>query len=107
MRKTLKKYAFKNQHTQLGFINLGVSEPSHLFSFSYISYPTCIQNNWTEEMHRLAHVQTRCVLKNSIRNARTPQPGERVFNTMRYRSRKTVHRLGHFKCSVIVQIMFK
>ena len=45
--------------------------------------------------------------ENSIRDARTPQPGEIVFNTMRYRSSETVHRLGYFQSSVSVQIMFK
>ena len=47
--------------------------------------------------------------KNSIRDARTPQPEDIVFNTMRYRSNETVQRLGHFQCSVSyikVQIMF-
>ena len=39
-------------------------------------------------------------IKNSIRDARTPQPGEIVFNTMRYRSSETVQRLGYFKSSV-------
>ena len=42
--------------------------------------------------------------KNSIRDARTTQT---VFNTMRYRSSETVHRLGYFQKSVSVQIMFK
>ena len=45
--------------------------------------------------------------KNSIRDARTPQPGKIVYNTMRYRSSETVHRLGYFQSSVSVQIMFK
>ena len=45
--------------------------------------------------------------KNSTRDARTPQPGEMVFNTMRYRSSETVHRLGYLQNSVSVQIMFK
>ena len=45
--------------------------------------------------------------KNSIRDARTPQPGEIVFNTMRYRNCEPVHRLGYFQRSVSVQIMFK
>ena len=45
--------------------------------------------------------------KNSIRDARTPQPKETVFNTMRYRSSETVHRMGYFQSSVSVQIMFK
>ena len=47
--------------------------------------------------------------KNSIRDARTPQPGEVVFNTMRYRSRETVQRSGYFQSSVSykkVQMMF-
>ena len=47
------------------------------------------------------------VVENSIRDARTPQPGKIVFNTMRYRSSETVHRLGYFQSSVSVQIMFK
>ena len=46
-------------------------------------------------------------LKNSIRDAHTPQPGEIVFNTIRYRSSETEHRLGYFQSSVSVQIMFK
>ena len=49
-------------------------------------------------------------LKNSIRDARTPQPEEIVFNTMRYRSSETVQRSGYFQSSVTyinVQIMFK
>ena len=36
-------------------------------------------------------------MKNSIRDARTPQPGEIVFNTMRYRSSETVQRSGYFQ----------
>ena len=50
------------------------------------------------------------VLKNSIRDARTPQPGEIFFNTMRYTSSKKVQRSGYFQNSVSyikVQIMFK
>ena len=46
----------------------------------------------------------------SIRDACTPQPGEIVFNTMTYRSRKTVQRPGYLQRSVTyikVQIMFK
>ena len=35
--------------------------------------------------------------KNSIRDAHTPEPGEIVFNTIRYRSSETVHRLGYFQ----------
>ena len=34
--------------------------------------------------------------ENSIRDARTPQPGNIVFNTMRYRSNETVQRSGYF-----------
>ena len=48
--------------------------------------------------------------ENSIRDARTPQTGERVFNTMSYRSSETAQRLGYFQGSVSyiqVQIMFK
>ena len=35
--------------------------------------------------------------KNSIRDAHTPQPGEIVFNTMRYRNSETVQRSGYFR----------
>ena len=45
--------------------------------------------------------------KNSNRDARIPQPGEIVFNTMRYRCSETVHRLGYFQRGASVQIMFK
>ena len=48
--------------------------------------------------------------ENSIGDARTPQPGEIVFHTMRYRSSETVQILGHFQSNVSyikVQIMFK
>ena len=47
---------------------------------------------------------------NSIRDARTPQPGEIVFNTMKYRSSETVQRSGYFHWNVTyikVQIIFK
>ena len=46
-------------------------------------------------------------VKNSIRDARTPQHVEIVFNTMRYRGSETVHRLGYFQSSVSPQIMFE
>ena len=48
--------------------------------------------------------------KNCIRDAHTPQPGEIVFNTLRYRSSETVQRLGYFQSSVsyiTVKMMFK
>ena len=38
--------------------------------------------------------------KNSTRDARTPQPGEIVFNTMTYRSSETVQRPEYFQPSV-------
>ena len=38
--------------------------------------------------------------KNSIRDAHTPQPGEIVFNIMRYRSSETVQRSGYFQTNV-------
>ena len=49
-------------------------------------------------------------IKNSIRDAHSPQPGEIVFNTMRYRSSETVQRSGYFQSSVSyikVKMMFK
>ena len=49
-------------------------------------------------------------IKNYIRGARTPQPGEAVFNIKRYRSSETVQRLGYFQSSlsyIKLQIMFK
>ena len=48
--------------------------------------------------------------ENIIRDARTPQPWEMFFNTMRYRSSETVQRLEYFQSSVSyikLQIMFK
>ena len=45
---------------------------------------------------------------NSIRDARTPQPGEIVFHTMTYRSSETVQRQQYFQHSVAyikIQIM--
>ena len=49
-------------------------------------------------------------VKNSIRDARTPQPGEIFLNTMRYRSSVTVQSSRYFQSSVSyikVQIMLK
>ena len=50
-------------------------------------------------------------LKNSkIRDACTLQPGEIVFNIMRYSSSEIVQRLGYFQnsvCYIKVQILFK
>ena len=46
-------------------------------------------------------------MENSIRDARTPQPGEIVFKTMGYRTSEIVYRLGYFQSSVSVQVMFK
>ena len=49
-------------------------------------------------------------LTNSVRDARTRQPGEIVFNTMTYRSSETVQRPEYFQHSVSyikVQIMSK
>ena len=39
-------------------------------------------------------------VKNSIRDACTPQPGEIVFNIMKNRSSETVQRSGYFQSSV-------
>ena len=50
------------------------------------------------------------VAQNSIRDARTPQPGEIVFNTMRNRSSETEQSSGSFQSSVRyikLQLMFK
>ena len=44
------------------------------------------------------------VPKNSIRDARTPQPGKIGFNTMTHRSSETVQRLGYIQCSVTYTI---
>ena len=49
-------------------------------------------------------------IKNSIRDARTPQPGEIFFNTMTYRSSVTVQSLRYFQSSasyIKVQFMLK
>ena len=50
----------------------------------------CIRGDQRLHMVRKKH-------KNSIRDARIPQPGEIVFNAIRYRSSETVHRLGTFR----------
>ena len=39
-------------------------------------------------------------IKNSIKDAGTPQPVEIVFNTMSYRSSETIQRSGYFQSSV-------
>ena len=60
--------------------------------------------------HKYYDVEKMCLLiKNSIRDACTPQHREIVFNTMSYRSSETVQRLGYFQSSVSykkVQVMF-
>ena len=38
--------------------------------------------------------------KNSIGDARNTQPGEIVFNAIRYRSSETVLRSGNFQCQL-------
>ena len=52
---------------------------------------------------------TNQIKKNSIRDTRTPQPGEVIFNTMKYRSAEQVQRSRYFQSSVSyikLQIMF-
>ena len=41
----------------------------------------------------------------SIRDVRTPHPGEIVLNTMRYKSSETVHRSGYFQSSVRLSVI--
>ena len=63
---------------------------------------SCKLNTW--------YICQRYYYKNSIRDARTPQSGETVFNTITYKSSETVQRLGYCQSSVSyirVQIMFK
>ena len=43
---------------------------------------------------------SKIIFKNSFRDARTPEPGEIVFNIKRYRSGETVQRSGYFQSSV-------
>ena len=45
-------------------------------------------------------IECKGLYKNSILDACTPQPGEIVFNTMRYRSSETVQRSRCFQSSV-------
>ena len=59
-------------------------------------------------MSRIISLMSFKQLKNSIRDARTPQPGEIFFNTMGYRSSETVQSSRNFQSSVSyikVQIM--
>ena len=68
---------------------------------------------WTvkELKEKKEKIKTEIIInKNSIRDARTPQPGEIFFNTMKYRSSVTVQRSRYFQSSVSyikVQIMLK
>ena len=39
-------------------------------------------------------------IQNSMRNSRTPHPGEIDFNTMRCRKSKSAQRLGYFQSSI-------
>ena len=60
-----------------------------------------------QKMYKLLNLEINTNIK--YRDARTPQPGEIVFNTMRYRSSETVQRSGYFQSSVSykkVQMMF-
>ena len=71
----------------------------------YKLIPYVIDNCFTSQ-HEWSHQTT----ENSVRDARTPQPGGKVFNTMRYRSCETIQRSGYFQSSVSyikLQIMFK
>ena len=70
-------------------------------SGSYVGKGKIYRRNFPLASCTMTHTQ------NSIRDAPTPQTGEIVFNTMRYRISETVHRLGYFQSSVSVQIMFK
>ena len=63
-----------------------------------------------EDLDSMCKLQIMINVKNSIRDACTSQPGEIVFNTMRYRSSETVQRSGYYQSSVSyikVEIMFK
>ena len=65
---------------------------------------------WTKYKKRLDNRLGKATEKNSIRDARTPQPGEIFFNTMGYRSSVTVQSSRYFQSSVSyikVQIMLK
>ena len=74
--------------------------PSSVVLLFYHISQTEINTGWLSENNtRLLMVKVK-VIKNIIRDARTPQPEEIIFNTMRYRSTETVQRLGHFQSSV-------
>ena len=67
---------------------------------------------WMTQDKQLGHSEKNCKIKqkNSTRDARTPQPGEIFFNTMRYRSSVTVQSSRYFQSNVSyikVQIMLK
>ena len=73
--------------------------PTHPYMYNiFVGYIGCIAR------------RCQSIKNNSIRDARTQQPGEIVFNTMRYRSSETVQRSRYFQSSVSyinLQIMFK
>ena len=49
---------------------------------------------------KYAFLRRDAMFQKSIGDARTPQPGEIVFNTMRYRSSETVQSSRYFQSSV-------
>ena len=51
----------------------------------------------------LAQKDLQINFKNSIRDAHTPQPGEKVFNTMRYRSGETVKDKDIFRAVSVIK----
>ena len=74
--------------------------------------PQCWLYHQQEALCSVNYLQSKIsqTIQNSIRDARTPQPGEIVFNTMRHRSSETGQRLGYFQSSVSyskVKMMFK
>ena len=86
-----------------------IKNTSEIWALSFITLSTFV--NLHETYISMRSLSTRFKFKkNSIRDARTPQPGEIVFMGMRYRSSETVQRSGYFQSSVSyikVKMMFK
>ena len=74
----------------------------HLLAFILVT----IESSWQSFTFGLFYALMKAryfgfaVIVENIRD--TPQPGEIFFNTMRYRSSLTVHRLGYFQSTAFI-----
>ena len=96
--KDLYKH-FQIKYGMLSFFFVMYTTLSHVklsIKTTEMTVPHSLGKYHTVTTFRAQHL-TVTILKNSIIDAHTPQPGEIFFNTMRYRSSETVHSLGYFQ----------